>query len=36
MKVKQTLQLSPDTAAKWYAEEVDGTVEVLAGFRDKE
>ncbi len=35
VRAKQTLQLNPDIAAKRYAESGDGTVEVLAGFRDK-
>ncbi|RDW63902.1 putative UPF0676 protein [Coleophoma crateriformis] len=33
VKAKQTLQLNPDEAAKKYA--ADGTVEVLAGFKDR-
>ncbi|KAH6664094.1 putative UPF0676 protein [Halenospora varia] len=35
VKAKQTLQLNPDIAAKKWAEAGDGTVEVLAGFRDR-
>jgi len=35
VRAKQTLQLNPDIAAKKYAERGDGTVEVLAGFRDR-
>jgi isopenicillin N synthase-like dioxygenase len=35
VKAKQTLQLNPDIAAKRWAEAGDGTVEVLAGFRDR-
>lgn len=35
VRAKQTLQLNPDIAAKRYAESGDGTVEVLAGFRDR-
>ncbi|KAI1612853.1 gibberellin 2-oxidase [Exophiala viscosa] len=35
VRAKQTLQLNPDIAAKRYAERGDGTVEVLAGFRDQ-
>ncbi|CAJ2503657.1 Uu.00g110510.m01.CDS01 [Anthostomella pinea] len=35
VKAKQTLQLNPDIAAKRWAEKGDGTVEVLAGFRDQ-
>ncbi|KIW75990.1 hypothetical protein Z517_10735 [Fonsecaea pedrosoi CBS 271.37] len=35
VKAKQTLQLNPDIAAKRWAERGDGTVEVLAGFRDQ-
>jgi len=35
VKAKQTLQLNPDIAAKRWAERGDGTVEVLAGFRDR-
>jgi isopenicillin N synthase-like dioxygenase len=35
VRAKQTLQLNPDIAAKKYAESKDGTVEVLAGFRDR-
>ena len=35
VKAKQTLQLNPDIAARRWAEAGDGTVEVLAGFRDR-
>ncbi|KAH9909157.1 putative oxidoreductase [Xylariomycetidae sp. FL2044] len=35
VRAKQTLQLNPDVAAKRYAERGDGTVEVLAGFKDR-
>lgn len=35
VKAKQTLQLNPEIAEKKYAEKGDGTVEVLAGFRDQ-
>ncbi|EHK99344.1 Clavaminate synthase-like protein [Glarea lozoyensis ATCC 20868] len=35
VKAKQTLQLNPEISAKRYAEAGDGTVEVLAGFRDR-
>jgi len=35
VRAKQTLQLNPDIAAKRWAESGDGTVEVLAGFRDR-
>jgi hypothetical protein len=35
VKAKQTLQLNPDISAKRWAEAGDGTVEVLAGFRDR-
>jgi hypothetical protein len=35
VKAKQTLQLNPEIAAKRWAERGDGTVEVLAGFRDQ-
>jgi isopenicillin N synthase-like dioxygenase len=35
VKAKQTLQLNPDIAAKRWAENGDGTVEVLAGFKDR-
>jgi isopenicillin N synthase-like dioxygenase len=35
VKAKQTLQLNPEIAAKRWAEKGDGTVEVLAGFRDR-
>ncbi|KAJ4516826.1 hypothetical protein HRR78_007000 [Exophiala dermatitidis] len=35
VKAKQTLQLNPDIAAKRWAEKGDGTVEVIAGFRDR-
>jgi len=35
VRAKQTLQLIPDIAAKRWAERVDGTVEVLAGFNDR-
>lgn len=35
VKAKQTLQLNPDIAAKRWAEKGDGTVEVLAGFKDR-
>jgi len=35
VKAKQTLQLNPEISAKKYAESGDGTVEVLAGFRDR-
>jgi isopenicillin N synthase-like dioxygenase len=34
VKAKQMLQLNPEIAAKRWAENGDGTVEVLAGFRD--
>ncbi|KAK5117505.1 hypothetical protein LTR85_008890 [Meristemomyces frigidus] len=35
VRAKQTMQLNPDIAAKRWAESKDGTVELLAGFRDK-
>ena len=35
VRAKQLLQLNPDIAAKRWAERGDGTVEVLAGFRDQ-
>ncbi|KAI1854964.1 hypothetical protein JX266_001082 [Neoarthrinium moseri] len=35
VKAKQTLQLNPEIAKKRWAESGDGTVEVLAGFRDQ-
>ncbi|RFU31153.1 hypothetical protein B7463_g5178, partial [Scytalidium lignicola] len=35
VKAKQTLQLNPEIAAKRWAENGDGTVEVLAGFKDR-
>jgi len=35
VKAKQTLQLNPDIASKRWAESKDGTVELLAGFRDR-
>jgi isopenicillin N synthase-like dioxygenase len=35
VRAKQTLQLNRDIEAKLYAENGDGTVEVLAGFKDK-
>ncbi|KAI0128989.1 gibberellin 2-oxidase [Xylariales sp. AK1849] len=35
VKAKQTLQLNPEIARKRWAESGDGTVEVLAGFRDQ-
>ncbi|KIW70738.1 hypothetical protein PV04_02979 [Phialophora macrospora] len=35
VKAKQTLQLNPDIAAKRWAERGDGTVEVIAGFKDR-
>jgi len=35
VKAKQTLQLNPEISAKRWAESGDGTVEVLAGFRDR-
>ncbi|KAH8664731.1 putative oxidoreductase [Xylariales sp. PMI_506] len=35
VKAKQTLQLNPEIARKRWAERGDGTVEVLAGFRDQ-
>jgi isopenicillin N synthase-like dioxygenase len=35
VKAKQTLQLNPQISAKKYAESGDGTVEVIAGFRDR-
>lgn len=35
VKAKQTLQLNPEIAEKRYAERGDGTVEVLAGFKDR-
>ena len=35
VRAKQTLQLNPDIAAKRWAEKGDGTVEVLAGFKDR-
>jgi isopenicillin N synthase-like dioxygenase len=35
VRAKQTLQLNRDIEAKRYAENSDGTVEVLAGFKDK-
>lgn len=35
VRAKQTLQLNPEIAAKRWAERGDGTVEVLAGFRDQ-
>ncbi|KAH8904808.1 gibberellin 2-oxidase [Coniochaeta sp. PMI_546] len=35
VKAKQTLQLNPEIAKKRWAESGDGTVEVLAGFRDR-
>ncbi|KIX06838.1 uncharacterized protein Z518_04814 [Rhinocladiella mackenziei CBS 650.93] len=35
VRAKQTLQLNPEIAAKRWAENGDGTVEVLAGFHDR-
>ena len=35
VKAKQTLHLNPESRAKKYAESKDGTVEVIAGFRDR-
>lgn len=35
VRAKQNLQLNPEIAAKKYDESGDGTVEVLAGFRDQ-
>lgn len=35
VRAKQTLQLNPDITAKKYAENNDGTIEVLAGFKDQ-
>jgi isopenicillin N synthase-like dioxygenase len=35
VRAKQTLQLNPEIAKKKWAERGDGTVEVLAGFRDQ-
>ncbi|KAH8880975.1 putative oxidoreductase [Thozetella sp. PMI_491] len=35
VRAKQTLQLNPEIAKKRWAERGDGTVEVLAGFRDQ-
>lgn len=35
VKAKQTLQLNPEIAAKKYAESGNGTVEVIAGFKDR-
>ncbi len=35
VRAKQTLQLNPEIAKKRWAESGDGTVEVLAGFRDR-
>jgi isopenicillin N synthase-like dioxygenase len=35
VKAKQTLQLNPEIAAKKYAESGDGTVELIAGFKDR-
>lgn len=35
VRAKQTLQLNPDIAAKRWAQNGDGTVEVLAGFKDR-
>lgn len=35
VKAKQLLQLNPDIAKKRWAENGDGTVEVLAGFKDQ-
>jgi isopenicillin N synthase-like dioxygenase len=35
VRAKQTLQLNPEIADKRWAESGDGTVEVLAGFRDR-
>jgi len=35
VKAKQTLQLNPEIAAKKYAESKDGTVELIAGFKDR-
>jgi len=35
VKAKQTLQLNPEISAKRWAEAGDGTVEVIAGFRDR-
>jgi hypothetical protein len=32
---EEALQLNPEIAEKKYAEAGDGTVEVLAGFRDR-
>ncbi|KFZ19788.1 hypothetical protein V502_03470 [Pseudogymnoascus sp. VKM F-4520 (FW-2644)] len=36
VKAKQMLQLNPEISAKKYAESKDGTVELIAGFRDRE
>ena len=35
VKAKQTLQLNPAIRAQKYAEAGDGTVEVIAGFKDR-
>lgn len=35
VKAKQTLQLNPEISEKRWAENGDGTVEVLAGFKDR-
>ncbi|KAK9414090.1 putative Oxidoreductase [Seiridium unicorne] len=35
VRAKQTLQLNPEIARKRWAEKGDGTVEVLAGFKDQ-
>ncbi|KAK9779526.1 hypothetical protein AB5N19_12787 [Seiridium cardinale] len=35
VRAKQTLQLNPEVARKRWAEKGDGTVEVLAGFKDQ-
>ncbi|KAF2664667.1 putative UPF0676 protein [Microthyrium microscopicum] len=35
VKAKQTIQLNPEIAAKKYAESGDGTVELIAGFKDR-
>jgi len=36
VKAKQSLQLNPDVAGKKWAESKDDTVEVIAGFRDRD
>jgi len=35
VRAKQTLQLNPEISAKKYAESGDGTVELIAGFKDR-